>query len=402
MTNKSRRYITTLTPLRGIAAILVVVFHSNLMLETFIPPGITGIVEEGWLWVDFFFILSGFIMMYVYGESFQTSIKWSGFIKYTGARFARVYPLNFITMLIALALAVYIRHIADGLDPFFDSMLNPWAAPASALFLQGMHLFDAAPLNTPSWSLSTEWWMYMIFPVLVPVFSNLKNRGKLILLSCIILGYYIVIYVISPMTMNFNGNFTLNLVADFGFFRCAVGFMLGMWLHEIYKAKSGFKIFKKDTLFLISFLGIIMGMHFHIHSMFIIVLFCLTILTAAYNDGFMKRILDTKPLQLLGDWSFSIYMVHVLIIYVFWIIEIRNDPKLFSDFMALITREPDYSKGIIRLLILLPSTLILAAFTYKFIEIPSRNFLRNKFNRENKNLINLEDLNVAPKSSKNP
>lgn len=373
-------YITTLTPLRGIAALLVVIFHSNLMLQTFLPPGITDLVGLGWLWVDFFFILSGFIMMYVYGQTFEKSVNKTNFLKYAGARFARVYPLNLVTMLIALSLAIYIRVIADGLDSFFDAMLNPWAAPASALFLQGMHLFEAAPLNTPSWSLSTEWWMYMIFPFLVPIFVNLKNGGKVLVLLTIIAAYFALVYLIGPISGPLKGNYSLDIVADFGFLRCAAGFILGMWIHEIYRTNIGRFFFGKDTIFIISFISILVAMHFALHNLTIIVLFCFTILSATYNDGYVKKLLDTRPLQLLGDWSFSIYMVHVLIIYIFWIIDIQANPKYFSDFTALISMEPDYTKGVIRLLILLTSTLILSALTYRYVEIPSRNYVKNKIN----------------------
>ena len=68
----NKPYITTLTPLRGIAALLVVVFHSNLMLMPFSSQDVDFL--SGWLWVDFFFVLSGFIIFYVYGESFKHSI----------------------------------------------------------------------------------------------------------------------------------------------------------------------------------------------------------------------------------------------------------------------------------------------------------------------------------------
>ncbi len=71
MDTKKEPYLTTLTPLRGIAALLVVIFHCNLMLNPFIPAGYTHLIESGWLWVDFFFILSGFIISYVYGRYFR-------------------------------------------------------------------------------------------------------------------------------------------------------------------------------------------------------------------------------------------------------------------------------------------------------------------------------------------
>ena len=58
MNTPARPYLTTLTPLRGIAALLVVIFHSNLMLMPFLPMGSRHFIWAGWLWVGFFFVLS--------------------------------------------------------------------------------------------------------------------------------------------------------------------------------------------------------------------------------------------------------------------------------------------------------------------------------------------------------
>lgn len=68
-------YLTTLTPLRGISALLVVVFHSNLTFARMFPPNEAKFISNGWLWVDFFFILSGCILSYVYSESFKDSLN---------------------------------------------------------------------------------------------------------------------------------------------------------------------------------------------------------------------------------------------------------------------------------------------------------------------------------------
>ena len=127
-----------------------------------------------------------------------------------------------------------------------------------------------------------------------------------------------------------------------------------------------------------SFTAIFLAMHFGLHDLIIIVLFALTILSAVYNQGRVKTFLDTKHLQLLGDWSFSIYMIHVLIIYLYWIIDIKANPEFFADLMLFLSMEPDYGKGLVRLFVLLTSTLVLSAITYRYVEVPLRNYLKNK------------------------
>ena len=117
-------YLTTLTPLRGIAALLVLIFHSNLMAIPFLPPGYTNLVSGGWIWVDFFFILSGFILFYVYGKDFHAGVGRSAYWKYMGARFARVYPLHFVTLIWCSIATIVIISLASGLDPFVASVFD--------------------------------------------------------------------------------------------------------------------------------------------------------------------------------------------------------------------------------------------------------------------------------------
>jgi peptidoglycan/LPS O-acetylase OafA/YrhL len=64
-------YISNLTPLRGIAALLVAIFHFEMAIGRFVPASQTSFFEKCYLMVDLFFIMSGFIMMHVYGESFR-------------------------------------------------------------------------------------------------------------------------------------------------------------------------------------------------------------------------------------------------------------------------------------------------------------------------------------------
>src|SRR5215467_3934976 len=131
-------YLTTLTPLRGIAALIIVIFHCNLMYRPFLPPGHTLFLDNCWLWVDFFFVLSGFIMCYVYGKKFKKSVSFSEFKKFMGARFARVYPLYFFTMIIAFFACVVIVRYSVPLDPFLVTMFDPKSLPACLLLIQSM------------------------------------------------------------------------------------------------------------------------------------------------------------------------------------------------------------------------------------------------------------------------
>ena len=67
-------FITNLTPIRGIAAILVVIFHFEIVLVLFLPREVSRFFSKCYLMVDLFFIMSGFIIYHVYGEFFKRNI----------------------------------------------------------------------------------------------------------------------------------------------------------------------------------------------------------------------------------------------------------------------------------------------------------------------------------------
>jgi peptidoglycan/LPS O-acetylase OafA/YrhL len=383
MQTKSLPYLTTLTPLRGIAAVLMVIYHSNLMLFPFMPPGYTKFLDNGWLWVDFFFILSGFIMCYAYGRYFYDGIEKNAYKKYIGARFARIYPLHFITTIWAFICVLFIVHFASGLDPFLQEVFNPKALPASIALVQSMHIYFTAPLNTPSWSLSTEWWAYVLFPLLVPYFARLKTPGKLITALLIIALYVACRYLLGPVTY-FKPGPTLNVMADYGFLRCLAGFFTGMLLFTLFQHRAGYPVIKRDWFFMISFLGVIAAMHFGLMDILIVCFFPFVLLSAAYNQTRVKRILDTKILQRLGDWSFAIYMVHMPLIFTSFAFSVHKNPALFSNFIKYVTTKPDYIFSAEACIVLLTLTLIIAALMHRFVEIPARNYFNRLFDTKHK------------------
>ena len=386
MEAKSQPYLTTLTPLRGIAALIIVIYHCSIDIGPFMPDGHTHFLDNAWLWVDFFFVLSGFIMCYAYSKHFKENITRSSYKKYIGARFARVYPLHFITTIWAFVCAVIIVHLTAHMNPFLAEIINPKALPASLLLIQSMHLYFTAPLNTPSWSLSTEWWVYMIFPFVVPFFIRLKKSGQILTGIAIVAFYVFLRYIVGPITPSFHPGPTINIMTDFGFFRCLAGFFAGMLLFTFYEHGSGYRIIKRDWFFLLSFIGALVAMHFGVMDIIIIAFFPFILIAAAYNQTMIKRLLDTRPLQRLGDWSFSIYMVHMPIIFTFYAINVIQNPKLLDDTVKAAPQKPNYVVGMMICLVLVLLTLILAAIFYRFVEIPARNYFNKAFKTKHKEI----------------
>jgi peptidoglycan/LPS O-acetylase OafA/YrhL len=157
--------LPSLTGLRWVAAFLVFGFH--LCLVEYFSPGpearlITAVFQPGSVGVSFFFILSGFVLMWACPRT--------GFRKFWWRRFARVYPLHIATVLLVLILLLTYK-------PW--ELPSPWVAAANVLLVQAWspELSYLQSLNTVSWTLSVEAFFYLLFPLIALGMTRLGRRG---------------------------------------------------------------------------------------------------------------------------------------------------------------------------------------------------------------------------------
>jgi len=369
-----------LTPLRGIAAIFVVMHHSSLFFGSFVPITTTAFFENSWIWVDFFFILSGFILTYSYGNFFAKKITIRSYKKYLQARFARIYPLHLFTLVWAFAAVATICYLADGIDPSLNDFFNLKAFLPSLLLIQDLHLYKSSPLNFPAWSLSAEWCTYLLFPFVVPLVLKRGVLQKILLALFVIVTYLAIYYLLGPISVaKPDGRPKINLVADFGLLRCIAGFSAGMVLHFFYERRAGFSILKRSASFLLFCLGAIIAIHAGVNDLLVIAFFPFLLLTAAYNESQIKGIFSQSILQNLGKWSFSIYMVHAPIILMVFAYTVYKDPRAFANMTPsaadVLTMPTNYKTGLFFCGFLLTSTVAVSAFTYRFVEVPARKYL---------------------------
>src|SRR5258706_1708056 len=135
------------TALRGIAALLVVIFHFDASLHPAIEiERYTLAFSSGHLWVDFFFILSGYILCHVYSEQPGTG-RYQAF-KFLWARFARIFPLHLATLFflvvfqLAISIITHRESRIGGWDTFWLNLLN----------IHAWGVLDQYDWNFPSWS----------------------------------------------------------------------------------------------------------------------------------------------------------------------------------------------------------------------------------------------------------
>ena len=299
-------YIPNLTPLRGIAALMVAVYHFSELVGGFVNPQRSMLIQKGYLMVDLFFIMSGFVMLHVYGESFDRVLRWDEFKQFITARFARLYPLHLFTLLLAVFF-FYASHAAS------NPVENPAAIPTHLLLLQSFGIHHVFTWNVPSWSISAEWWAYMVFPLLVLLLGNNKIAA-IILMLLFSAGLYVSILYFLPRVNPFAPSIPvphdLNVTYDYGFLRGLAGFMAGMVTYAFYQSKKYYSFFSNDITGIVFIASLLATMHFGINDILYIPLFMALVLAITANQQTIHKIFRAKPLQYLGDISYSIYLIH--------------------------------------------------------------------------------------------
>src|SRR3954447_21165602 len=153
--------IKALTSLRGIAAMMVVFQHFSVTAQQHSEVTIPSLVPHGYIAVDLFFVLSGFIMAYTYLADFRAHgvQAFPGFIM---KRVARIVPLNTFAVLFVLAAGAVSMKCLDR-NIFHASTNIPFDAISNLIMVQGLGV--GLNLNAPSWSISTEFAAYFAFPL---------------------------------------------------------------------------------------------------------------------------------------------------------------------------------------------------------------------------------------------
>jgi len=164
--------LPSLTSLRGVAALWVVLFHYSVVyFPSLNSSGYSSLVGKGYLAVDMFFMLSGFVMTHVYHQAFLQSIgdNYRGFLV---ARIARLYPLHVLVLTLFVVVALTARGVDCAVTGVFNGI--PLTGPrsftafiANLFMLQGLNAGQLS-WNYPAWSISVEFIAYLLFPFALP------------------------------------------------------------------------------------------------------------------------------------------------------------------------------------------------------------------------------------------
>jgi peptidoglycan/LPS O-acetylase OafA/YrhL len=178
---RDRPEIRALTGLRFLAALQVLVFHALFTFSRWslrMPRGtLKTFLGSGYVGVNFFFVLSGFVLAYAYaGADAANATMTTSAARFWRSRFARIYPLHLLGLLLALAFFVIVSHANHAATPLIVTEGAKQFA-LSALLVQAWVPAHVLDLNGPSWSLSVEAFFYATFPLLLRLFGRLRAGG---------------------------------------------------------------------------------------------------------------------------------------------------------------------------------------------------------------------------------
>jgi peptidoglycan/LPS O-acetylase OafA/YrhL len=314
--------LNSLTSIRGIAAWWVVLFHFGSYIEPYVPSSVYGLISRGYLAVDLFFCLSGFVIFMNYGT---IDIKSAAACKifYT-KRIAKIYPLHLS------AIGLYLGLV--GLLTLFHRPI-PWESYSikslffNLLLVQDWDVLKQLSWNNPSWSISAEFAAYLLFPVLALV---VRPASKHIWYGGLVIGGALILLNLCYAREAYDLG---GAITTFGVIRCASQFTIGAVLAAIYLRNPSPGRSVKLTLFAAAFLFFLAGLYV-LESIFIPIGWAALVLYLAFNDE-TSRLLRFRLLVFIGEISYATYMVHYFIRELFKLALVRENQVTPAAYIIL-------------------------------------------------------------------
>lgn len=362
--------IDAITTFRFFAAICLVLHHcfpvyfpNSVLLSNFV-------LQTG---VTFFFVLSGFILYYNYPVLSSKKDKLNFFV----ARFARIWPLHAFMLL--LSLLIFSNNeftFLQKITPAF--LLQAWIPKTAFCFA----------INSVSWTLSCEMFFYLTFPFLI---SNIKRNWvqKLVILSLPIALSVLLIKIFHiPLWENvmYSNKITAISLLHYCPISRIIEFFIGILVGVLaFDNKTIFSKISSKSASLLEFLTITLSIfsstifiytskalnissHSELLNTFMFlrfetVFFAALLFVFSANKGVFSKILSFKPFVTLGEISFSIYMIHYILLY------------SFKDYKLFLINNNEFLQFTLYLSILLLSSYL----SWKFFETPVRRYIVKKF-----------------------
>lgn len=338
---------------RGLSALAVMFFHFPILGAVKSFP----LFSNAYLFVDFFFVLSGFVIGHSAAGRLETPGQRGAFLL---KRFGRLWPLHAAVLLAFVAVA-----LIKG-DFNSDERHSGVAVLSNLAMIHGLGIHSDLTWNGPSWSISVEWLLYLIFALL----SMARWRW----------AAYVGLVILGASMLAFQAPNGMASTFDFGVFRGLAGFFFGVLLTRTTPRAFG------SALELATVAGVALFVSLGAFTLAAPLVFGFAVYVFSGSQGLVSRGLRSPPLANLGAWSYSIYMLHALFVAMIWALAgplglVRDGPYLaapngLGDLIAL-----PYVVAVV----------VAAAFTYKHLELPVMLLFRNAADTHRKAVVAAPD-----------
>ena len=358
-----------LTSLRFFAGLFVVAYHT-LMIDRFpdiVPPDsfLGHFFFLGCVSVSFFFLLSGYILSMVYLVAGR-AIRTGAFYR---ARFARIYPLYFLTLIVDTPNLLLPRIARYGLA----SALGKTAVTflGNAVMIQAW-IVAVRGINNPNWSLSVEAFFYLIFPLAGVALSRLRGVGFWLTAAVIYVGGQAAVLIAVPHIAVSTSEILVPLhVSTF-----LLGILLASWQIRSRRAvrrTSHGAVSLVAALATAAFLAVVVFYssipNETIHDGILAPIFVCYIWAFSHSDWLPARLLSARWLVVLGEASFGLYLIHMPVLHVFEHAGWSRMPAMYPVYLG--------------------TCVALSVFSFYYFETPMRKWILKRGDRHVKETMEM-------------
>ncbi len=349
--NNRRTEVVALTGIRAFGAWWVVLYHTAYILPT-APTVLYRFARLGYLGVDLFFVLSGFIISYNYWQNFAVFSRrtYRGFL---WTRLARLYPVHLFALIVSALLLIGVR--ATGRVSIKD--FSTWTAGnfvANALLVHAWRFHYVESWNNASWSVSCEWFAYLVFPALV-LLKLQKLPWPLAFTSAALFPAIAAAFIQARYLPPF-----ILLI------KVLCEFTAGCLIFHVYTRRNELahsrRVLRCGVVAALGSVPILVWEVPHVAPDWLAMSFPLVILAVAESSGVFERVVGSRAAVYWGRVSYSLYMTHNVTL---WLLKAllpvhQSDSRipLFFVYMASVSA--------------------VAIATYHLVEEPCRKWMRGR------------------------
>ncbi|HEX4159776.1 MAG TPA: acyltransferase [Rhizomicrobium sp.] len=270
-------------------------------------------VARGYLWVEFFFALSGFVLTFVYAPRLREMWHLRGYGRFLQSRLARLYPLHLAMLLLILGMVITLRWLAarGGYVSIYDEQWHPIVNTptfiANLFLVQAWNIFPYLSWNGAAWFVSVEFLLCLLFPLYLAVSRGGWKIATLLIVSGAA-GLALLAHPRYGLDLTFHNGIWRGMAA----FAMGVGFAV---FHRAALARGAARL--PDFAFTLAQLTVLGCLIYAIYNtgwshtradIYTALAVIALVFVLSFDRGLIAKALATSVPLVLGEWSYAIYI----------------------------------------------------------------------------------------------